>query len=223
MKKSWRLFTMLFVLSILGTWVSASFLQLIEQHYRLAEGKEEATISNHAVQHQDNQTFDLWFVLEESDRYLRTDIVEMLDKGERAQNLNAYLQDGRNLLQQLNWQDTLLKMQYQQAESALQSCESQLKTSNSEYSEALKTFDEQWFLRAIKEAKQARTCIGEQYVSVSSNRDLLRAVERYQQLISRRLAYLEENKNLIIQHYEILRPQLLSRLQAITSVLNIRD
>lgn len=58
---------------------------------------------------------------------------------------------------------------------------------------------------------------------MSSNRDLLRAVERYQQLISRRLAYLEENKNLIIQHYEILRPQLLSRLQAITSVLNIRD
>lgn len=210
-------------LCLIGTTVSASFLQLIEEHYRLAEGDASASsISTLNVQKEKNQTFDLWFVLEQSNDYIKTDLVQLLDRPERAQNLQTYLQDWNHLLQQLTRHQSTLQSQYQSAQSSSQSCESQLKTANDNYREALKSFDEARYLRAIEQAKQARKCVWEQYVEQKTTRDILNHLEYYQETIQRRAAYLNENKNLIIQHYDILRPQLLARLEQVVSIITIR-
>lgn len=142
------------------TSVSASFLQIIKEHYRLAEADiSGAGISNLGIQKGGNQTFDLWFVLEQSNVYIKTDLIQLLDRGERAENLQSYLQDGNQLLRHLSRHQSNLQAQYQSAQSLAHICETQLSNANDEYREALKNLDEVRYTRALDQAKQARKCI----------------------------------------------------------------
>lgn len=205
-----------FLVLILWTWTFSfwSFISLMEEHFSLARGNQSPTTFSSADQREKNT--DLRFLFAESERFLSQDINLLLGASDRETTLENYLIDGENILSSLNYLESSLINEESTITSTRNTCEAQLNQANTLYSTSINSNDESWFLSSVESAKEARTCIAEQHVNLASLQALRNKRDRYAQIINARVSYLRNNQDLIIRHYDILKPQLLSNLYKIS-------
>lgn len=205
-----------FLVLILWTWTFSfwSFISLMEEHFSLARGNQSPTTFSSADQREKNT--DLRFLFAESERFLSQDINLLLGGSDRETTLENYLIDGENILSSLNYLESSLINEESTITSTRNTCEAQLNQANTLYSASINSNDENWFLSSVESAKEARTCIAEQHVNLASLQALRNKRDRYAQIINARVSYLRNNQDLIIRHYDILKPQLLSNLYKIS-------
>lgn len=186
----------------------------MEEHFSLARGNQSPTTFSSADQREKNT--DLRFLFAESERFLSQDINLLLGGSDRETTLENYLIDGENILSSLNYLESSLINEESTITSTRNTCEAQLNQANTLYSTSINSNDENWFLSSVESAKEARTCIAEQHVNLASLQALRNKRDRYAQIINARVSYLRNNQDLIIRHYDILKPQLLSNLYKIS-------
>lgn len=205
-----------FLVLILWTWTFSfwSFISLMEEHFSLARGNQSRTTFSSADQREKNT--DLRFLFAESERFLSQDINLLLGASDRETTLENYLIDGENILSSLNYLESGLSNEESTITSIRNTCETQLNQANTLYGASINSNDENWFLSSVESAKEARTCIAEQHVNLASIQALRNKRDRYTQIINARVSYLRNNQDLIIRHYDILKPQLLSNLYKIS-------
>ena len=205
-----------FLVLILWTWTFSfwSFISLMEEHFSLARGNQSPTVFSSTDQREKNT--DLRFLFAESERFLSQDINLLLGGSNRETTLENYLIDGENILSSLNYLESSLINEESTITSTRNTCEAQLNQANTLYSTSINSNDENWFLSSVESAKEARTCIAEQHVNLASLQALRNKRDRYAQIINARVSYLRNNQDLIIRHYDILKPQLLSNLYKIS-------
>lgn len=205
-----------FLVLILWTWTFSfwSFISLMEEHFSLARWNQSPTTFSSADQREKNT--DLRFLFAESERFLSQDINLLLGASDRETTLENYLIDGENILSSLNYLESSLINEESTITSTRNTCEAQLNQANTLYSTSINSNDENWFLSSVESAKEARTCIAEQHVNLASLQALRNKRDRYAQIINARVSYLRNNQDLIIRHYDILKPQLLSNLYKIS-------
>lgn len=206
----------IFLVLILWTWTFSfwSFISLMEEHFSLARGNQSPTTFSSTNQREKNT--DLRFLFAESERFLSQDINLLLGGSDRETTLENYLIDGENILSSLNYLESSLINEESTITSTRNTCEAQLNQANTLYSTSINSNDENWFLSSVESAKEARTCIAEQHVNLASLQALRNKRDRYAQIINARVSYLRNNQDLIIRHYDILKPQLLSNLYKIS-------
>ncbi|MBB1557029.1 MAG: hypothetical protein HG439_000830 [candidate division SR1 bacterium] len=205
-----------FLVLIFGTWTFSfgSFISLMEEHFSLARGNQSPTTFSSTAQREKNT--DLRFLFAESERFLSQDINLLLGASDRETTLENYLIDGENILSSLNYLESSLINEESTITSTRNTCETQLNQANTLYSTSINSNDENGFLSSVESAKEARTCIAEQHVNLASLQALRNKRDRYAQIIDARVSYLRNNQDLIIRHYDILKPQLLSNLYKIS-------
>ena len=205
-----------FLVLIFWTWTFSfwSFISLMEEHFSLARGNQSPTTFSSAAQREKN--IDLRFLFAESERFLNQDINLLLGASDRETILENYLIDGENILSSLNYLESGLINEESTITSTRNTSETQLNQANTLYSTSINSNDENWFLSSVESAKEARTCIAEQHVNLASLQALRNKRDRYAQIINARVSYLRNNQDLIIRHYDILKPQLLSNLYKIS-------
>ena len=205
-----------FLVLIFWTWTFSfwSFISLMEEHFSLARGNQSPTMFSSADQREKNT--DLRFLFAESERFLSQDINLLLGASDRETTLENYLIDGENILSSLNYLESSLINEESTITSTRNTCEAQLNQANTLYSTSINNNDENWFLSSVESAKEARTCIAEQHVNLASLQALRNKRDRYAQIINTRVSYLRNNQDLIIRHYDVLKPQLLSNLYKIS-------
>ena len=205
-----------FLVLILWTWTFSfwSFISLMEEHFSLARGNQSPTTFSSTDQREKNT--DLRFLFAESERFLSQDINLLLGASDRETTLENYLIDGENILSSLNYLESSLINEESTITSTRNTCEAQLNQANTLYSTSINSNDENWFLSSVESAKEARTCIAEQHVNLASLEALRNKRDHYAQIINARVSYLRNNQDLIIRHYDILKPQLLSNLYKIS-------
>ena len=205
-----------FLVLIFWTWTFSfwSFISLMEEHFSLARGNQSPTTFSSADQREKNT--DLRFLFAESERFLSQDINLLLGASDRETTLENYLIDGENILSSLNYLESGLINEESTITSIRNTCETQLNQANTLYGASINSNDENWFLSSVESAKEARTCIAEQHVNLASIQALRNKRDRYTQIINARVSYLRNNQDLIIRHYDILKPQLLSNLYKIS-------
>lgn len=205
-----------FLVLISWTWTFSfwSFISLMEEHFSLARGNQSPTTFSSANQREKNT--DLRFLFAESERFLSQDINLLLGGSDRETSLENYLIDGENILSSLNYLESGLINEESTITSTRNTCEAQLNQANTLYSTSINSNDENWFLSSVESAKEARTCIAEQHVNLASLQALRNKRDRYAQIINARVSYLRNNQDLMIRHYDILKPQLLSNLYKIS-------
>ena len=186
----------------------------MEEHFSLARGNQSPTTFSSAAQREKN--IDLRFLFAESERFLSQDINLLLGTSDRETTLENYLIDGENILSSLNYLESSLINEESTITSTRNTCETQLNQANTLYGASINSNDENWFLSSVESAKEARTCIAEQHVNLASIQALRNKRDRYAQIINARVSYLRNNQDLIIRHYDILKPQLLSNLYKIS-------
>ena len=186
----------------------------MEEHFSLARGNQSPTTFSSANQREKNT--DLRFLFTESERFLSQDINLLLGASDRETTLENYLIDGENILSSLNYLESGLINEESTITSTRNTCEMQLNQANTLYSTSINSNDENWFLSSVESAKEARTCIAEQHVNLASLQALRNKRDRYAQIINTRVSYLRNNQDLIIRHYDVLKPQLLSNLYKIS-------
>jgi len=163
-----------------------------------------------------NITTDLWYLLSQSDNYLKQDIAKLLDnEATRKTNLNAYIVDGNSLISALGYQKNKLNNDLEKTATKIQTCQNQLTTANQKYVTSLNNRNEMQFKQSVESAKQAKRCIWEEQVNQSAIKSLLQQVQQYSTKIEKRHSYLRSNQSLIIRHYDILKPSLLKELYSI--------
>lgn len=205
-----------FLTLILWTWTFSfwSFISLMEEHFSLARGNQSPTTFSSTDQREKNT--DLRFLFAESERFLSQDINLLLGASDRETTLENYLIDGENILSSLNYLESGLINEESAITSTRNTCETQLNQANTLYSTSINSNDENWFLSSVESAKEARTCIAEQHVNLASLQALRNKRDHYAQIINARVSYLRNNQDLIIRHYDVLKPQLLSNLYKIS-------
>ena len=205
-----------FLVLIFWTWTFSfwSFISLMEEHFSLARGNQSPTMFSSADQREKNT--DLRFLFAESERFLSQDINLLLGASDRETTLENYLIDGENILSSLNYLESSLINEESTITSTRNTCEAQLNQANTLYSTSINSNEENWFLSSVESAKEARTCIAEQHVNLASLQALRNKRDRYAQIINTRVSYLRNNQDLIIRHYDVLKPQLLSNLYKIS-------
>ena len=186
----------------------------MEEHFSLARGNQSPTTFSSTDQREKNT--DLRFLFAESERFLSQDINLLIGASDRETTLENYLIDGENILSSLNYLESSLINEESTITSTRNTCEAQLNQANTLYSTSINSNDENWFLSSVESAKEARTCIAEQHVNLASLEALRNKRDRYAQIINARVSYLRNNQDLIIRHYDILKPQLLSNLYKIS-------
>ena len=186
----------------------------MEEHFSLARGNQSPTTFSSTDQRERNT--DLRFLFAESERFLSQDINLLLGASDRETTLENYLIDGENIVSSLNYLESSLINEESTITSTRNTCEAQLNQANTLYSSSINSNDENWFLSSVESAKEARTCIAEQHVNLASLQALRNKRDRYAQIMNARVSYLRNNQDLIIRHYDILKPQLLSNLYKIS-------
>ena len=167
---------------------------------------------------------DIWFLFSESESFLRKDIAQLLESpSQREKNLRIYLSDGSSLLNLFSYHENRIRGELQHTENQLSLCQSRMTTVNQLFSQSLKDNQENWFNQAVESAKWARSCLAEQWVLKKSLQTLLLKITKYRTGIDQRVTYLRNNQLLILRHYDILKPTLLSELYRIASTLRIHQ
>lgn len=198
---------------------SASLLEMLELHFQLADPAQSLTNGGSARSSVSYANTDLRFILDESDAFMKTDLTQLLNTPNRKKELDAYLVDGANLSQLLNYHYLNNASQLSSEKNRLESCQTQLSSANANYKTALQNHQEALYNSAISQAKQARVCIGEATVGVSSLQTLNVKIANYRTAIDKRTKYLVANRYKIIENYEFLDRAKLSELQSITAAL----
>lgn len=218
-KKIWLLSLFLGGVALIGGGVSASVLDIIDLHFQLADS---SFVYQNSVQNQLQKKFknsDLWFVLSESEEFINTDLTQLLNTSDREKALANYILDWLNLEQTLSYHYNQQSSQLNADKTQLATCQADLNIANTNYRSALENNQETLYNQALRQVKQARTCIWEYGVSTSSLATLNNKIVRYRNAIQRRTEYLQANQSLIIKNYDMLNLQKLRELQKITSAL----
>lgn len=206
----------MFAIALFGTISIASasrVTEIIQYHFQFWT---KAGVKYESTEVAKGDISDLWYVLTQSDYFLKENILNLLsDPSERSSNLTRYLRDGASLTNALWYQKNVLNSELQQTTSKIQLCQNQLTSANQQYTTSLNSKNENWFYQAIDKAKKARSCLWEEQVRQSAVKTLLAQVQNYLTLVQRRTTYLKNNQNLILKHYEILKPSLLKELYPI--------
>lgn len=167
--------------------------------------------------------FDLqwiWDLFQSSDTFVKQDLKPLLsNKISRDQDFASYLWYGANLANALEREQSNLDLEYGNLSRENSSCQQQLNGINSNLEKSLKNNDARLFTSTVETAREARICLAELKVLMSTNRNLHIKSERYLRVIALKNDYLSKNKNLILNHYELLEPKLLKELYSIAQTL----
>lgn len=214
-----RLILIIFLISISGGLASAGLFELIEEHFTLHKSSWTHSELNYFTQNKEGSAWDLRFLFEQAEEFLRVDVPQSLQSHERARFLSNYLEDGDSLLLALTYQANIFTITKTELFSKRNDCLNTLEKANTDYRTALDSNNELLFERAISHATQARECLAKQHVDIAVLDALENKRASYTRHIEARTAYLKKNQQLIVQHYDILDPQLLSELYYVSRSL----
>lgn len=216
MKKLFMLFgSLLFV----GFWLASAHLDdIIQLHLKYANFGSSVSLKKEALVIEE-KTSDLWDLFSQSKDFQKIDIVQLLDADQREKNLEQYLSNGDHLLAGLNFQQSSLASELQKIQNQSILCQNTLSSANDLFVISLQNIHEEGFYRAVEQAKSARVCLWEQGVMERAIQTLIAQVKSNQNAITPRITYLKNNKELIIKHYDILKPSLLAELYKISVML----
>lgn len=159
----------------------------------------------------------IWNSFQDSKHFISTDLSTLLSSPKtRESRLVTYLSMGENILNSLGYQQHLLTLSLQNHDNKLAQCTADLNHANQIFTNSFETNDESLFTQAVQQAQEANSCIGRENTFRHATLFLQKKVQALQKVISLRQAYLEKNKTLIIHHYDILKPSLLSELYNIS-------
>lgn len=144
--------------------------------------------------------------------FLAKDLSQLLESSQRAENLSQYLKEGAILVQKIPYYEYRFQSDLERIELQMATCEELLERANLLFSESLEHDNESTFTTALERAQEARTCLGKQYVLKRATQTLLDKLQSAQTTLTPQLHYLQMNQELIIKHYDILKPSLLSEL-----------
>lgn len=199
----------------------ATLSDLIQQHIHYGQGEGNQIFTLTPLKSEQTSE-EFWNVLSDAESLYRTDVIKMLEhNSERKKNLNAYLLNGDRLMIALSYHKNSLTRELQQVQEREKECRTSLDLANRDFSQALKSNNEALFYATIEEAKESRRCLGEKWVEKSALQNLLNKVNFYSQQIKPKVDYLNKNQNLILKHYDILKPSLLSELYKISVRLQV--
>lgn len=214
-----KYFIVVVILLSIGFWlVSAHLEKVIQLHFQYKDSRSHIFQTGVSLDIEETST-DLWFLLSQAENFQKTDIPQFLDSNQREQNLEAYLRDGDNLLISLASQQLSLESELQNIQNQISLCQNTLSAANELFTVSLKDNHEQGFYQAVDQARWARSCLWEQEVMKNALQNLLSKLQWNQKNISPKITYLKNNKELIIKHYDILKPSLLAELYKISVML----
>ena len=191
---------------------------IIQLHLKYANFGSSVVLKKEALVIEE-KTSDLWDLFSQSKDFQKIDIVQFLDADQREKNLEQYLSNGDHLLAGLNFQQSSLASELQKIQNQSVLCQNILSSANDLFTISLQNIHEEDFYRAVEQAKSARACLGEQGVMERAIQTLIAQVKSNQNAITPRITYLKNNKELIIKHYDILKPSLLAELYKISVML----
>jgi len=216
MKKLFMLFGSLLFASF---WFASAHLDdIIQLHLKYANFKSSVVLKKESLVIE-QKTSDLWDLLSQSDNFQKIDIVHLLEADQREKNLEQYLNNGDHLLAWLRLQQSSLESELQKIQNQSLICQNTLSSANDLFAISLQNVHEEGFYRAVEQAKLARSCLWEQRVMERAIQTLIAKVKLNQNTVSPRIIYLKNNKELIIKHYDILKPSLLAELYKISVML----
>lgn len=161
----------------------------------------------------------LWELLIQSDAFLKRDIALELQSAQRATLLANYIQEGEALSSALSRELNHIQLDLETRENTLNLCSSQLRIANDDFSQSLSSNSELGYRNALYQAKKARICLSETQVYLSAFSALNQKLTLVKNVLDPRVAYLKKNQNLIVEHYDVLDPQLLSELYKLSITL----
>lgn len=162
----------------------------------------------------------IWELFQASDVFIKQELKPLLsNKVSRDQNFTSYLWYGTKLANALEREQGTLDQEYSTLSRENSNCQQQLNGLNSNLEKSLKNNDARLFVSTVEAAREARVCLAELKVLMSANRNLYIKSERYLHVVILKNDYLSKNKNLILNHYELLEPKLLKELYTIAQTL----
>lgn len=215
-KKNIIIATIICMLASIMWITSAQINDIIETHFQYSSKK-----INYMNKTRNGESNDLRFIFSEADEFWSRDIVRMLDSSSnKEQTLNEYLIDWENLLASIKYKKNELNSEIQQINNRMKNCQTDLTNANQSFNTSLKSRNENWFYDAVEKAKKARACLWEEQVNNNVTKTVLNMLEKYEIPTEKRVTYLRNNQSLIVKHYEILKPKLLSELYSIAVQLD---
>ena len=194
-------------------WFASAHLDdIIQLHLKYANFKSSVVLKKESLVIE-QKTSDLWDLLSQSDNFQKIDIVHLLEADQREKNLEQYLNNGDHLLAWLRLQQSSLESELQKIQNQSLICQNTLSSANDLFAISLQN------VHAVEQAKLARSCLWEQRVMERAIQTLIAKVKLNQNTVSPRIIYLKNNKELIIKHYDILKPSLLAELYKISVML----
>lgn len=104
-------------------------------------------------------------------------------------------------------------------ENAAKECESSIKPKNSEFSDAVKSYNYEKAESISNEIAELRACVAKNEVYAKAHASYASAAEWLWSL-QKKAEYLSENREKIAKYYEILKPDLLKELYDISKTVN---
>ncbi|MDD2537565.1 MAG: hypothetical protein PHU61_03705 [Candidatus Absconditabacteria bacterium] len=197
----------LFVWDLLGTHIEVGLNQRKTQFSLLSDGDIDPLSFQKAM-----VFWSQYDILVDLDRASTPD--------ERAKALDIYLS---NLSSLLTLQSSYLQQEEEEIiyyATRISSCEQDIPTQNLLFNQALATYDYQTADRASKEIASLRACVAENTVYHTSHLVYKKQLVESSSVLQKKFTYLELNKVKIIQYYDLLKPQLLQELYAISQTLS---
>lgn len=202
-----------------GFFTSAGLFELVEEHFVLSKAADLPWSLHYTTPSKEGLSSDIWFLFDQAETFLKINIPQALQTQERAKFLAEYLEDGDSLIQALSYQESTLNIKQTQLITSKNTCSDQLEKANTDYRLALQSNDEMIFTTSTERATQARTCLAHYQVERAALHSLERKRQAYLKLIQARTDYLKKHQQMIVQHYDILDPNLLSELYQISKSL----
>lgn len=162
--------------------------------------------------------------IQQEARYLNQyDLISELDKAkdenERLQIINQYIIWLSNAISDWNKLYQYEQTQITKYNNLAKECESPIKSKNTEFSNAIKSYNYEKAESIANEIAELRACIARNQVFAKAHASYASAANSLGNL-QKRSKYLADNKEKIAKYYEILKPDLLKELYDISKTID---
>ncbi len=137
----------------------------------------------------------------------------------RALVLQKYFTTSTSLIQALQKaleQEKIILTAYQEK---IKLCESEVTTLNADFQRAVKQYEWEKAEQIVKQIVEKRTCVAENTVYYKEHFLYNNMLQSSFTVLTKRLAYLQQQQDAILQYYDIMKPELLKELYTISQTI----
>ena len=154
--------------------------------------------------------------------WIKYDLISELDNAkteeERLQIIDNYIESLSSSILDGSDMYSYEQSQVDYFNAAIDECEAPIKSKNSEFSDAVKTYDYERAESISNEIAELRACVAKNEVYAKAHASYASAAKSLSSLQDK-VDYLSENKEKIARYYEILKPDLLKELYDISKTV----